>query len=141
MPKKTPEPTQELDQNWTKKGAPKGGVPKMPQSQGLCSNLLSLAHSNETIMFCQAFTPFVNEPRFGQDRLKMAPRLSKIAPKAVPFSDTAFAFAVALVCLCYAFAMPCFASALLVLCACFALAVPSLCFCFAQMRGGLHEGV
>ena len=51
----------------------------MDQSQGLCSNLLSLAHSNETIMFCKAFTPFVNEPRFGQDGLKTAPRWPKMA--------------------------------------------------------------
>ena len=37
----------------------------MSQSQGLCSNVLSLAHSNDLLIFCEAFTPFVNEPRFG----------------------------------------------------------------------------
>ena len=47
-PKPTPESTQKLGQNWTKKVIKKGDTPKKPQSQGLGSNLLSLAHSNES---------------------------------------------------------------------------------------------
>ena len=43
-PKATPESTQKLDQNWTKKGAPKGEAPKIAQSQGLGSNLVYLSH-------------------------------------------------------------------------------------------------
>ena len=47
------------------KRAPQGDGPKVVPHLGLCSNLLFLAHSKDLLKFCQAFTQFVNEPRFG----------------------------------------------------------------------------
>ena len=75
-PKPTPESIQILDQDWTKKVIQKGDTPKMAPDLGLCSNLIFLAHSDDLLKICKAFTQFVNEPRFGQDGLK----LPKMAP-------------------------------------------------------------
>ena len=39
--------------------------PKLVHKQSLGSNLLYLATPNDSLIICQAFTLFVNEPRFG----------------------------------------------------------------------------
>ena len=47
------------------KRAPQGDGPKVVPKTRLCSNLLFLTHSNDLLKFCEAFTQFVSEPRFG----------------------------------------------------------------------------
>ena len=61
------------------KRAPKAECPKMVELIPLGSNLLFLTHSNDLLKFCEAFTQFVNEPRFGQDGLKVAQNGPKMA--------------------------------------------------------------
>ena len=63
------------------KSAPQAKCSKVAPATRLCSNLLFLAHSNDLLKFCKAFTQFVNEPRFGQDGPKLAQKGSKIGPR------------------------------------------------------------
>ena len=49
------------------KRAPQAKCSKVVAGHPQCSNLLFLAHSKDLLKFCKAFTPFLKEPRFGQD--------------------------------------------------------------------------